>query len=149
MRVQVLFFGILREITGTSGEALELAGGATLGSVFDRYAARFPELERQRTSIMLARNHDFGTSDTRLQDGDEVAFLPPVSGGVEPYSSSIADPGGHFFALTREPISTRALAAQLQRGEDGAVVVFEGVVRNNTAGAPPCGWTTSATNRWR
>lgn len=134
MRVQVLFFGILREITGWSGEALELAEGATLGSVFDRYAARFPELERQRRSIMLARNHDFGTPDTRLQDGDEVAFLPPVSGGVGPCSSSISDPAGHFFALTREPISTRDLVAQLQRGEDGAVVVFEGVVRNNTNG---------------
>ncbi len=134
VRVKVLFFGSLKDIAGMSGEELELAEGATLGSVFDRYAAKFPEFGRQKRSIMLARNQEFGSPATPLTGGDEVAFLPPVSGGSGPYTGEIADPAGHFFALTRRPIDTRAIVARLQRGEDGAVVVFEGVVRNNTKG---------------
>ncbi len=134
MRVQVLFFGVLREITKTSSEALELPAGATLGSVFERYAADFPELERRRKSIMFARNQEFGTPETLLKDGDEVAFLPPVSGGSGPWSHSITDEAGDFFALTREPIDTRELTGRVRQAIDGAVVVFEGVVRNNTNG---------------
>jgi molybdopterin synthase catalytic subunit len=134
VRVQVLFFGLLKDITGAAGETLELAEGATLGSVFDGYAARFPALGERRNSILLARNHEFGAAETRLADGDEVAFLPPVSGGSGPFTEEIAEEAGHFFALTRRPIDTRALVDRLRRGEDGAVVVFEGVVRNNTGG---------------
>jgi molybdopterin synthase catalytic subunit len=125
---------MLKDITGSSGEVLELDTGTTLGCLFGHYAARFPDLERLRSSIMLARNHDFGAPETSLSDGDEVAFLPPVSGGSGPYSHEITEDAGHFFALTREPIDTRALIARLERGEDGAVVAFEGVVRNNTRG---------------
>ena len=134
VRVKVLFFGMLKDIAGLGGEEVELAEGTTLGAVFDHYAGRLPALERHRSSILLARNHEFGAAATPLADGDEVAFLPPVSGGSGPYTEEIADPAGHFFALTREPIDTRAIAGRLQRGEDGAVVVFEGVVRNNTHG---------------
>ena len=134
VRVKVLFFGMLKDIAGSGGEELELAEGATLGSVFDCYAARFPALERLKNSILLARNHEFGAAQTQLADGDEIAFLPPVSGGSGPYTEEIADQAGHFFALTRQPIDTRAIIGRLRRGEDGAVVVFEGVVRNNTEG---------------
>jgi molybdopterin synthase catalytic subunit/molybdopterin converting factor small subunit len=125
---------MLKDITGSSGEVLELAAGSTLGCIFGHYASKFPDLERLRSSIMLARNHDFGPPETSLADGDEVAFLPPVSGGSGPYIHEIAEDAGHFYALTRELIDTRALVARLQRGEDGAVVAFEGVVRNNTLG---------------
>jgi molybdopterin synthase catalytic subunit len=59
-----------------------------------------------------------------LHDGDEVAFLPPVSGGSNE----------DYYLLTRSPISTADLVRQQQAPEDGAVVVFEGVVRNNSKG---------------
>jgi molybdopterin synthase catalytic subunit len=59
-----------------------------------------------------------------------------VSGGSTEYVAEIADDAGHFFALTRGPIDTRTLVSRLQRGEDGAVITFEGVVRNNTKGRP-------------
>jgi molybdopterin synthase catalytic subunit len=71
-----------------------------------------------------------------LAEGDEVAFLPPVSGGSGRYLQEIADPEGHFFALTRETIDSRWLVEKLQREEDGGVVTFEGVTRNNTKGRP-------------
>jgi molybdopterin synthase catalytic subunit len=86
-------------------------------------------------SIALARNQCFAGASERIADGDEIALLPPVSGGAQPWTHQLTEePGGHFFALTREPIDTRALAGRVLRGEDGAVVTFEGVVRNNTAG---------------
>lgn len=134
MRVNVLFFGLLKDITGRAAEQLELADGADLGAVFDDCARRFPRLSDYRGSIVLARNQRFASRTERLADGDEVAFLPPVSGGAGAWLREISDPEGHFFALTREAIDTRAIAARLRRGEDGAVVSFEGVVRNNTQG---------------
>jgi MoaE-MoaD fusion protein len=135
VRVRVLFFGALKEITGRSEDQLELDPGACLGTVFEHYAAIFPELREMERSIALARNQCFAGASERIADGDEIALLPPVSGGAQPWTHQLTEePGGHFFALTREPIDTRALAGRVLRGEDGAVVTFEGVVRNNTAG---------------
>lgn len=131
MQVRVLFFGILKDIVGTAEETLQVSPGITLAGLFERYAERFATLRNKRSSIVLARNQEFSTPETELTEGDEVAFLPPVSGGSR---REICDPTGHFFALTRDVIDSRQLAAALQRPEDGAVVVFDGVVRNNTKG---------------
>ncbi len=87
------------------------------------YSGRHETLRDKRPSILFARNREFATPDAVLAENDEVAFLPPVSGG-----------SGHVFSITREPIDSQQLARSLQRPEDGAVVVFEGVVRNNTKG---------------
>ena len=124
MSVTVLFFGVLKDMIGRSHESVEITPGTTLGEVFERYAERVETLRERRSSILLARNGEFAKPDTILTENDEIAFLPPVSGGA----------GDDVCALTREPIDAQSLARQLQRPEDGAVVVFEGVVRNNTNG---------------
>jgi molybdopterin synthase catalytic subunit len=129
MRVRVLFFGPLKDLVGRAEEALDVPAGATLASVFASYAERFETVNNMRPSILFARNREFAAPDTALADNDEVAFLPPVSGGSGPPESD-----GHFFAITRQAIDSRRVAEVLQRPEDGAVVVFEGVVRNNTKG---------------
>ncbi len=134
MRVKVLFFGVLKEITGSGEDCLDLPAGATFSSVFDHYAHLHPRLGEMRTSIMLARNQQFARGETAVEEGDELALLPPVSGGSGPFTQAISDPAGHFFALTREPIDVAALKCRVQTAEDGAVVVFEGVVRNNSSG---------------
>ena len=135
MRVKVLFFGTLKDITGRAQDALELNEGATAGSVFEHYAGRFPPIAALSDSIVIARNHTFAPRSTPVAEGDEIALLPPVSGGCGGYTHHIRDHAtGNFFALTREPIDTRDIAVALLRGEDGAVVNFEGVVRNNTKG---------------
>jgi MoaE-MoaD fusion protein len=138
MQVKVLFFGMLKDIAGRAEERAEFAPGALLSTVFDHYAAQFPKLREMAASIVLARNHEFAAPSTPVSEGDEVAFLPPVSGGsgVRPgaYTHEIADPEGHYFALTRAPIDTREVVARVQQGIDGAVVTFEGVVRNNSKG---------------
>jgi molybdopterin synthase catalytic subunit len=134
MTVKVLFFGQLKDIAGRTEDRLQLPDGAHLDSVFRHYAERFPKLHDLSRSIVMARNHEFAPLSSAITDGDEIAFLPPVSGGSAPYTHEIADPSGHFFALTRQPIDSRALVALAQRPEDGAVITFEGVVRNNTKG---------------
>ncbi|MGH9611481.1 MAG: molybdenum cofactor biosynthesis protein [Bryobacteraceae bacterium] len=136
MFVRVLFFGVLKDIAGRPEDTLELPDGATIASVFEHYAERYPRLRQAAPSIVFARNRQFSDRGTPVMPGDEVAFLPPVSGGAAGlYSAKSGDPvQGTFFALTREPIDTSALGRQILRGEDGALVNFEGVVRNNTNG---------------
>lgn len=130
MRIRVLFFGLLKDICGRAEDLLELPEGSTAGSVFDHYATAFPRLRAMASSIVLARNHEFSPVTQQVFDGDEVALLPPVSGGA--YSSEIEDPIGHFFAITREVLDPRAVEARILQGFDGAIVTFAGVVRNNT-----------------
>ncbi len=134
MIVRVLFFGMLRECVGISAEESQLPDGANMAALFECYAARFPRLGELAGSIVLARNQEFAPLSTRLQDGDEVAFLPPVSGGVPCSDAVEVTAEGHYFALTRHAIDARAVAHRLLTGGEGAVVTFEGTVRNNTAG---------------
>jgi MoaE-MoaD fusion protein len=126
---------MLRDITGCAEEAIEVDPGARVESIFERYAGRFPRFQELRSSIVLASNQQFCDRQEIVRENDEIAFLPPVSGGTGRYTQQIFDAGpGHFFALTREPIDTSAIQKQLLQGVDGAVVNFEGVVRNNTKG---------------
>jgi molybdopterin synthase catalytic subunit len=87
--------------------------------------------------VVIARNQEFADPETAVGDGDEVALMPPVSGGsgaASPWIAYSENPAGSFYALTREPIDVRAAAAKLQAGEDGALITFEGVVRNHSKG---------------
>jgi molybdopterin synthase catalytic subunit len=131
VQIRVLFFGLLKDICGGAEDCLELPSGSTAGAVFDHYAAAFPKLRQMASSIVLARNHEFASIGEPLFEGDEVALLPPVSGGS---LLEISDPEGHFFALTRAPIDPQVIETRLLQGCDGASVTFLGVVRNNTSG---------------
>jgi MoaE-MoaD fusion protein len=135
MRAHVLFFGMLRDVTGVSSEDAEFADGADLRSMFAEYAARYPRLGELARSIVMARNREFADPSTKLADGDEVAFLPPVSGGRKTDPLAITE-AGNYFALTRHAIDTRGVIARLLSGAEGAVITFEGTVRNNTKGRP-------------
>lgn len=138
MQVLVLFFGITRDITGRSSESLDLTDGASVESLYERYAAQFPALRAMGPSLVLAVNQDFADHSRMLADQDEVAFLPPVSGGSTPDPQSggltAAPADAPIVELTRAPIDASAVAKRLLRGADGAVVVFEGVVRDNSHG---------------
>jgi molybdopterin synthase catalytic subunit/molybdopterin converting factor small subunit len=131
VQIRVLFFGILKDVIGRSEDSLEVPEGGKLEDVLAEYGRRFPRLRDMSASIVLARNQQFSAPSTPVAEGDEVALLPPVSGGS---AQEIRDEEGHFFALTRETIDAKGLATRLLRGEDGAVVDFEGVVRNNSNG---------------
>jgi molybdopterin synthase catalytic subunit len=134
VRIRVLFFGVLRDIVGLREDSVEIPDGGRVDDVFELYAGHFPKLREMAGSLVLALNQSFSEPGAVLSEGDEVAFLPPVSGGSAVFTQQIEDPAGHFFAITRDPIDSLALAHRLQRGEDGAVVTFEGITRNNTKG---------------
>jgi molybdopterin synthase catalytic subunit len=126
----------LKDITGHAEDILELPSGSRLHDVFNHYAFRFPRMQQLQPSIVMALNQQFATADASVDEGDEAAFLPPVSGGSGPFVEQIEHEDGHFFALTRDPIDIAALKQRILKGTDGAVVDFEGVVRNNTKGRP-------------
>src|ERR1700676_3662723 len=108
---------MLRDIVGRAEDEVEIEARSCLGCVFQRYARQFPRLGELKSSIVLARNHQFSDRSTVVGDGDEIAFLPPVSGGSGRYTQQIFDAEeGCFFALTREPIDTTAVSLQLLRG---------------------------------
>jgi molybdopterin converting factor subunit 1 len=81
MRVTVRLFARLRDITGAAELAREVDSNATIGSVWRQLATEYPALGPYERSISSAVNADYARMDTPLSDGDEIAFLPPVSGG--------------------------------------------------------------------
>jgi molybdopterin synthase catalytic subunit len=83
MRARVLFFGVLKELVGRPSEEAELPAGTTLGAVLEDYARRFPRLREMTGSIAAARNQQLEDLAAEVRDGDELAFLPPVSGGTD------------------------------------------------------------------
>ena len=130
----MLFFGVIREIVGVREDTIDVAEGARLETVLDGYSGRFPRLRDMLPSVVIALNQQFANPASPVSDGDEIAFLPPVSGGSAAFTHSIEHEDGHLFALTRDPIDAAAIARKILRGEDGAFVNFEGVARNNTKG---------------
>jgi len=134
MKIEVLFFGMVKEVTGCPSKTVEMGAGATVQTLFDHFAGRFPALNEISKSLVLAVNRRFVPRTQPLADGDEVAFMPPVSGGSGPWTEVIEDVEGHIFAITHERIDAAALQAKLLRSCDGSAVTFEGVVRDNSKG---------------
>ena len=126
---------MLKDIVGRSQESLEVGPGASLDTIFEQYASQFPRLRALRASTVIALNQQFSNGSTPVAEGDEVAMLPPVSGGSSSlYSHEVTDGDQNFFGITRQPIDSKALVERILRGDDGAYVDFVGVVRNNTKG---------------
>jgi molybdopterin converting factor subunit 1 len=155
MRVRVLFFGMLKDLAGKSSDEIELEDGVSVRDLLARCQVRIPRLRESLGSLAVAVNRQYAGPDTKLKAGDEVALLPPVSGGApdgagetpprqpEPAPSASSgqglsegsEPKGRRYALiVRERIDTAGFLACLKCGDDGAALVFEGVVRNQTRG---------------
>ena len=82
MRVQILFFGILKDVVGRASESLELEEGATVADVLEHYELQVPKLRGLLSSLALSVNQHYAGPGAVLGNGDEVALLPPVSGGT-------------------------------------------------------------------
>jgi molybdopterin synthase catalytic subunit len=129
MRVRLVSFGPLQSVFPAGGLWLELADGESVAGLLavlrDQRIVAAPALR----SSAVAVNHEYAATTQILADGDEVAILPPVSGGSP---AVVAGP----VALVREPIDTAAVLAAIKSSADGAVCVFDGIVRDNTRGRP-------------
>jgi molybdopterin synthase catalytic subunit len=128
MRVRVLFFGILKDLAGRASDTLELPEGSTVNDLLKHYDARIPQLKDSLSSTAVAVNQEYAAATTKLKYDDEVALLPPVSGGSDERESE------SHASIVRNPIDTSGILANIKRGEDGAAAVFEGIVRNQTRG---------------
>ena len=133
MQVRVLFFGRLKEIVGLAEDAAELSDGARVKDLFARYGDKFPELASFRPSVAAAVNQEYTEWNAPLHNNDEVAFLPPVSGGESNATDTIAA-ARDVCAIVRTRIHAGEVTDQVKAPADGAVVVFEGIVRNNSRG---------------
>src|SRR5205807_3716034 len=126
VRVTALLFARLREQAGADRVELELTAGATVADAYADLRLRHPALEPRREIVRPAVNQEFASWDSPLSEGDEVAFIPPVSGGT--------DAGGVLFELTDQPLDARRLEAAVGHAGAGAVCTFTGVVRDNSRG---------------
>ncbi len=143
MRVRVLYLGMLKDIVGRDKEELQVPENSRVGDLFAELERRVPKLSDFRSAIALAVNYEYSDAATVLQERDEVALLPPVSGGKasggkpedEPSTAETPLPLiSEHARILREPINTTPILAAIKRPEDGAVAIFDGIVRNNSRG---------------
>jgi MoaE-MoaD fusion protein len=128
VRVRILFFGTLKELTGKASDTIDLPENATIRDVLRHYETQVPQLEKLLPSVAVAVNQQYAGPETRLNAGDEVALLPPVSGGA----ADDASRDRPMVRLVRERIVPHDIIPAMERPEDGAIVIFDGIVRNHS-----------------
>src|SRR5438045_2178456 len=131
MQVHILPFGVLKDWLGTSGSTIELHDGATVADLLVRLAHNQSGPAAVLRGIAVSVNAEYALAAHVLRDGDEVGLLPPVSGGGALRAADVSEEPV-ITALTRDVIDADRLVASAKRGEDGAAVVFDGIVRNHT-----------------
>jgi molybdopterin converting factor subunit 1 len=122
--VRTRLFARLREQAGAETETLELPAGSTLAAVYEALRQLHPALP-ERAAVRAALNQEFTDWSAQVADGDEVGFIPPVSGGAH---------GGVLFELTVDPLDARRLEAAVAHKGAGAICTFTGVVRDSSRG---------------
>ena len=125
MKVQVRLFARYREAAGHDRVELELPNGGTAEAAWEAISHRFPVLGPYRRFTLFALGNDYVRPEHPLREGDELCLFPPVSGG-----SQDAD----WIQVTTEPLAERAVAAAVEDAGAGAIVLFSGVVRDQTGG---------------
>ncbi|WP_416236589.1 molybdopterin converting factor subunit 1 [Thermomicrobium sp. 4228-Ro] len=122
MRVTVRYFAVVRELLGRDSEEQELSEGTTVGQLCEQLIAEQPVLDRLRRSLLVMVNRRYARPDQLLRDGDEVALIPPVSGGSQ------------RFRVGPEPLDVRAVERLVAHPGAGAIVTFVGTVREQARG---------------
>src|SRR5438270_12694488 len=131
MRVRVLYFGMLKDAIGRQVDNVSLRDGATLSELIAECRKVAPPVEDFQKILAYSVNQEYAQLSTRLNDGDEVALLPPVSGGSDAQIGKAVRLNKRCI-ITREPIDQQKVMNEIKRPEDGAVSVFDGIVRNHS-----------------
>jgi MoaE-MoaD fusion protein len=126
VRVRVHLFARYREVAGREQVDLELPEGGTVETAWAAMVDRHPQLAQYRPFTLFAVGHDYVEDDHRLKPDDELCLFPPVSGGVGP----------DVFAVVEHPLSPDDVGARVDDPGAGGIVIFSGVVRNQTGGRP-------------
>jgi molybdopterin synthase catalytic subunit/molybdopterin converting factor small subunit len=126
VRVRVRLFARYREALGRDRLEVDLPEDGTVESAWSAVADRHPELAPFRPFTLFAVGQDYVTPDHRLRPDDELCLFPPVSGGA----------GADIYRVVTEPLSPDAIAAEVDDPGAGGIVIFSGVVRNETGGRP-------------
>lgn len=119
--VKVRLFAGAADVAGARLLPEAVEPGTTVGQLAERLAGRYPQLQPLLKTAVWAVNWEYAAGDRVLEEGDEVALVPPVSGGSE-----------GDFRLTDEPLSVDAVLARVAHPDAGAVVIFLGTVREHT-----------------
>lgn len=127
MKVEVRLFARYREEAGRDHVEVDVPEGGTVESAWAALVTRYPELSRFRPFTLFAVGHDYVQATHVLRSGDELCLFPPVSGGAAPTDR---------YTIGEDPLSEQALAEAVADPAAGGIVVFSGVVRNQTAGRP-------------
>jgi molybdopterin synthase catalytic subunit len=123
VRITLRFFAIMRERIGESEREVEFPAGSRVGDVVSYVEREFAEIAPLFRASMLMRNLEYVDREEPLADGDEIAFIPPVSGGERDH-----------YRVTADVLDSRAIAARVEDPGAGAIVTFDGVVRDNARG---------------
>ena len=129
LTVHLRYFAIFRQRLGRSGEDRVVRAGTTVGQLFDEIAGQQEALAvpALRAATMLMVNQEYADAATLLHDGDEVVFVPPVSGGNAAVTRR--------FLVTAAELDPRAVEALVETPAAGAIITFTGTVRDNARGA--------------
>ena len=144
MTIHVRLFAMQRELAGTRAVDVEVGPGSTIEDAWSALVARFPILAPGRPAVRFAHNGAYAPAETALADGDEVAMIPPVSGGSG--GEVAADGRRRILEIQEAPFGTTVLAdlsTRLASPADGAVVGFLGVTRRSP-GTPAPGQEAAA-----
>ncbi len=131
MKVQVRLFARYREAAGRDRVELDLPEGGTVEAAWDAVTSRFPSLSAYRPFTLFAVGNDYVGPERPLRSGEELCLFPPVSGGS---GTSPSIPPDDLVDLVAEPLSEKALVTAVEDPGAGAVVLFSGVVRDQTGG---------------
>jgi molybdopterin synthase catalytic subunit/molybdopterin converting factor small subunit len=134
MRVRVVYLGILKDFAGKSTESVELADGARVSDLWLQLVTMYPKFKGFASSVAVAVNQEYAPPATQLSDGVEVALLPPVSGGKAETPAREAP----LVRIVHERIVPHDIIPPMERAEDGAIVIFDGIVRNHSRGRKTC-----------
>jgi len=135
VNIRVLFFGQLKDVVGSATDSVALAEGASIADLLAHYERKIPRLKDFLPSTALSLNQEYASPAARLKDDDEVALLPPVSGGAGETPVGRGGAGRRrYVEIVREKIEPQQIVPPLEKPEDGAIVMFDGIVRDHSRG---------------
>jgi molybdopterin synthase catalytic subunit/molybdopterin converting factor small subunit len=126
--IQIRHFAMVRELLGVASESRSYPGDVTPDAVFAELADAHPDFAGMKRAVRVMVNHAYAAWDQPLEDGDELAFIPPVSGGE-------GGSGARLFRVTADPLDARETEAIVRHPSCGAVLTFTGEVRDNARGS--------------